>query len=118
MNTKTTLSGTFTTESGHVVDITKDTTVAYRYAVVLVKEETGEVLDVRFTKSYSNIESIESRIANDWGIWNKHYAPIYTVSLKRPTKFRVNGTFTAEQIALIEKALGTSVNTTDVIDAA
>lgn len=118
MTTKTTLTATATIANGSTVTVTKETAVAYTYAIILVNESTGEIKDARFSKSYSGAETAIANIARDWGYWNQHTAPIYVASLKRPTKFRVNGSFTAEQIALIEAALGTSVNTTDIPNAA
>jgi hypothetical protein len=118
MTTKTTLTATATIENGSTVTITKETSVAYKYAIILVNEETGEILDTRFSKSYSGAETAIANVARDWGFWNQHTAPIYAVSLKRPTKYAVKGTFTPEQIALIEQALGTSVVTTEIPNAA
>lgn len=118
MTTKTTLTATATIANGSTVTVTKETTVAYTYAIVLVNESTGEVLDTRFSKSYSGAETAIANIARDWGYWNQHTAPIYVASLKRPTKYAIKGTFTPEQIALIEAALGMSVDTNAIANAA
>ena len=116
--TKVTLTGKTTLDNGIVVEVTKETTVDYSYAIVLVNEETGEIKDAKFTKSYLNVDFQEAKMAREWGFWNQHTAPIYVVKMNKPSKFRILNHFTPEQIALIEQTLGMEVKTDEIKNAA